>query len=218
MTSKKRIGCRKFVFLVELERVAGPDRKLNALFLVFVRLLRDKKIYKNRRLLDPDDGTSLLRGYLTSKRDIFLSFIPSCHCCLAKTLIHELLHEIYERMPEREILLLEESVWSRLTVGQRHILSRFIPRHFVKKQPPQPTFVFDASDSFDDLFDSFKQELNKVVEVYRSAHSPFSLLKKIVKKFFPLLPSAEFSLVCDSFWNQLNDFQKQALVDFLRRS
>lgn len=54
---------------------------------------------------------------------------------IAKTLLHEALHVVFEKIPERNILRLEDLVWEKLSREQIRILKSYIPRHTVKSRP-----------------------------------------------------------------------------------
>ena len=51
---------------------------------------------------------------------------------MAKTLLHEALHVVFDKIRERDILRLEDLVWEKLSREQIKILKSYIPRHMVK--------------------------------------------------------------------------------------
>lgn len=66
---------------------------------------------------------------------IFLSASGKWHRdrrAIAKTLLHEVMHNIFCCVHERNILRLEDLVWEKLSDKQIDILKSYVPRHIVK--------------------------------------------------------------------------------------
>lgn len=75
-----------------------------------------------------------LYGYIDNDV-ISLSASKSLHPdreAIAKTLLHEVLHNVFGSIYERNILSLEDLVWERLSREQIAMLKSYVPRHIVK--------------------------------------------------------------------------------------
>ena len=66
---------------------------------------------------------------------IYLSAAKTKHKdlrAIAKTLLHEVMHNVFCGIHERNILQLEDLVWGKLSEEQIMILKSYVPRHIVK--------------------------------------------------------------------------------------
>jgi len=75
-----------------------------------------------------------LYGYIDSDV-ISLSAAKSLHPdreAIAKTLLHEVLHNVFCPIYERNIRRLEDLIWEKLSREQIAILKSYVPRHIVK--------------------------------------------------------------------------------------
>ena len=92
-------------------------------------------IYLKRFLKDKFRGRERdLCGFLDDGA-IYLSKSKVVHRSrdeIARTLLHEAFHFVFDRVLERDILSLEDIVWERLSAKQRAILKFFVPRRVTR--------------------------------------------------------------------------------------
>lgn len=111
---------------------------------VFFRTLIDvldgdlEAIYMKKDLRDPDNRKRRLFGILMrDEKRIYLgkSKHKKYNEPLVKSLIHELLHQIFPHTMHKRIRLFEAMLWIRFTDSQKRFLRKYIPKHTVKKEP-----------------------------------------------------------------------------------
>ncbi|MBI2035947.1 MAG: hypothetical protein HYT12_04710 [Candidatus Liptonbacteria bacterium] len=122
-----------------LDTRSGDDF-IDFTFREFIYILEDivETIKKTPNLKNPRRPQQGLWGYF-HKSEIFLEARANKKILL-ETLIHELAHALYysddkRSMRERKIQRVEKILWRRFTEDQKRILSKYIPKHIVKKGP-----------------------------------------------------------------------------------
>lgn len=113
------------------------NREVDRLFRKIVRIVRGGgvRIHKVKILRDPDNRRKQMAGFLCEgHREMYVIHEPP-DWPAQKILIHEGLHVLHDELKEDVIEGLEEFLWDNLTDAQKVYLRRFIPKHFVKRDP-----------------------------------------------------------------------------------
>lgn len=113
------------------------NKEVDLPFCRIVRAVRKGKVkvYKVKILRDPDNRRKEIAGFLCDgHREVYVIHeLPDWPA--QKVLIHEGLHFLYDELKEEVIEGLEDFFWDNLTDKQKKYLLRFVPKHFVKRDP-----------------------------------------------------------------------------------
>lgn len=117
--------------------ITSGDKLVDWIFSRIIHSLNYKieAIYLKRVLHERRGGKVIeYYGYIDDDT-IYLSAAKTKHenrRAIAKTLLHEVMHNVFCGIYERNILRLEDLVWEKLSEEQIAILKSYVPRHIVK--------------------------------------------------------------------------------------
>lgn len=115
-----------------------------------VKILGNAKCYNNKDLRNPADKRKKIFGCTDRNprgKESVIFINSDAHSRydepIAKTLIHESLHDFFTgyapkmhgRVEHSLVFLLEDLLYEKFTPDQKAILESYIPRHSVKKEP-----------------------------------------------------------------------------------
>lgn len=112
-----------------IEKAEKDHKCIDNLFLLFLDILRkgDVAVHRIKDLKNPDDGKKI-SGLLWNKKIYIEDGLDQAE--LIKTLIHELIHFIFDDLSVEEILVvnMEELIWQKLSEEQKNQLWEYIPQ------------------------------------------------------------------------------------------
>lgn len=117
----------------------NDKRYLQKIFVQFVLILHDSRVYKNKKLRDPDSG-KIISGYSydTDGGSPYLIWVNP-HQNKKDTalliLIHELMHIAFPDLRENATYTAEDILMKHFSKNQKRFLAKYIPKHYTKTQP-----------------------------------------------------------------------------------